>query len=335
MLTTSVSAKPPARHKPFCDLVANDLHFKRGNVNYLPAYGKVMDLFRRRPNLPWPEMYKILWQHPKRISALVYALNHASHVAALRDRFLLNTTLPVGPAIPNPHHWNYGSGFGPMSIAGYLSMRSGEYYVAGHQRRGAQYALAATLLSSQMTPVGGRFLVLLLSVHMLTAKLDRKRISSLPVFSGVPTTVKDMAAYGLRSVITFFGTAARRTTFLALYKKVKAQRDRAAHFCGPLDKLYHAESRGPDKLTIQQKHAMRRIINQGFAACVDIHQVFYVLSNSQYLQQRAMHSHRRWIANAIRSDLAQGLSNLLKARRFSHRDRQLIEAWIFDLAREP
>lgn len=319
---------------PLCDVVAKDLHFKRGKMNYLPAYGRVVDIFRRGGLPAWPRMDRLLWRHPKQITALVYALDHASHVAALRDRFLMNTSL-MGPGNPLPHHWNYGNGYAAAQVASYLGLRSGEFYASGDMVRGKKYALASVLLLAQSAPITGRFLVLYTSVRLLSVSRDEKLVMKLPAYHGVPKTVDDIYKYDIRSLYSYFNTPAKRATFLALYKKAGAQRYRATYFYTPLDKLYHAASKDAGELTPQQKKQINKAIDMGFAASVDIHEVFYVLSNAGYLQGRAQHKQRRWIAGAIRSDLAQGLAKLLRTKRFSHRDNTVILAWLLDVAREP
>ena len=333
-LVTFASFGATAHAVPFCDTVAKDLHFKRGHMNYLPAYGRVMDTFRRRGLPPWPVMDRLLWRHPKRISALVYTLDHASHVAALRDRFLRNTSL-MGPGIPLPHHWNYGPGNAAMDIAGYLALRSGEFYASGDKLRGTNYALASVLLSAQSAPVTGRFLDLFLSVRLLPDLHVRAKVMKLPPYRGVPKKLAANYSYSFRSLYSYFDTPAKRATFIALYKKAKAQYRRVAQFYTPLEKVSHAAGKDRGKLTALQKKQINTDINKGFAACVDIHNIFYLLSNAGYLQQRAAHHQKQWIARAIRGALARGLAKLLQENRFSHRDKVLIRAWLFDLASEP
>lgn len=334
LLVTFAALHATAHGVPFCDTVANDLHFKRGHVNYLPAYGRVMDTFRRRGLPPWPIMDKLLWRHPRRISALVYALDHASHVAALRDRFLRNTSL-MGPGMPLPHHWNYGRGDAAMDIAGYLALRSGEFYASGDKLRGANYALASVLLSAQSAPVTGRYLDLFLSVRLLQNLHVRAKVMKLPPYRGVPPKLADIYGYSFRSLYSYFDTPAQRATFVALYKNARTQYRRVAKLLTPLDKVCHAAGKDHGRLTTLQKKQISEDINAGFAACVDIHNVFYLLSNAGYLQQQAAQHQKPWIAHAIRSDLARGLAKLLRESQFSSRDKVMIRAWLFDLAKEP
>ena len=325
---------PAPADEPLCDRLAAMVHFQRGKMDYLPAYGKVVGLFRRRPGIWWFPMGKILWRHPKRISALVYAIDHASHVAALRNQFLKNASLRTGFWLPAPHHWNYGSASLAIGISGYLRLRSGEFYLAGHKRRGARYSLAAMLLSAQAAPAIGRFALYLVDMHFLNNPTIMHKVIRLPPFSGVPSTIKGCYEYGAASLAFYVNRAPWRARFIKLHHTFRQDRFRAMAFYQPLDKLCHQAATDHGRLTAGQKSQMRALIEKGLRSAVDVREVFGVLSNAQFLQQRAAKQHQPWTSNAIRGDLAIGLAAVLKEKRFSPMEKAAIDKFLFELALE-
>ena len=325
---------PAPATEPLCNRIAAMIHFRRGKMDYLPAYAKVVALFRRRPGIWWFPMGKILWHHPKRISALVYAMDHASHVAALRNQFLKNASLRTGFWLPATHHWNYGSASLAIGISGYLNLRSGEFYLTGHKRRGARYSLAAMLLSAQAAPAIGRVALYLVDMQLLNNPAVMHTVVKLPPYSGVPSTIKGCYEYGAVSLAFYINRAPWRAKFIKLYHTHQQDRLRAMAFYQPLDKLCHRAATDYGRLTVRQKSRMRALIEKGLHSAIDVREVFGVISNAQFLQQRAARQHQPWIASAIRGDLALGLAAVLKEKRFSPIEKHAIGKLLFELAQE-